>query len=176
MPEHQQQAEAGLGQIQVVSAGSIASGVGGAHDTIKLADINGDGLADYLIVDQSSGAVQAYLNGGPKASAPGGWLWYPQGTIASGVLTNPTATYVSFADINGDGKADYLIVGIDGSVSAYLNQGQQASAPNGWGWNPIGQIASGTGGATTMEFGDIDWDGRADYLAVSLLLELCRRI
>jgi lysophospholipase L1-like esterase len=152
-----------------VNKSTIASGVGGGTNFIQLADINGDGLADYLIINPNSGAVQAYQNGGPNGS--GGWIWYPKGTIATGVLPSPNTSnlYVQFADINGDGKADYLVVSQStGSVSAYLNQGQQSGG--GWGWNPIGQIASGVGAnptTTTVEFADIDADGRADYLVVN---------
>jgi hypothetical protein len=40
--------------------------------------------------------------------------WLPQGVIASGVGANRSS--VHFADINGDGRAEYLWVHDDGSV------------------------------------------------------------
>jgi hypothetical protein len=52
-------------------------------------------------------------------------------------------------DLNGDGRAEYLWVGADGSVTAFLNlgststeEGTQGAAVN---WLPQGVIASGVG-------------------------------
>jgi hypothetical protein len=162
-----------LGSLGWVNAGRIASGAAG-NGVISLADLNGDGQADYLLVDTNIGAVQAWLNGGANP-AGGDWLWYPQGTIASGTFNNLTPTgvvftyYNLFADIDGDGKADYLVADqIDGSVQAWLNGGANPSGGQ-WLWWPQGTIAGGVGAGpgTTVEFADINGDGRADYLVIN---------
>lgn len=67
--------------------------------------MNGDGLADYLVVDRVNGAVHAWLNGGPNPSG-GAWIWHDQGEIALGVGANGLA--IHFADVDGDKNADYL--------------------------------------------------------------------
>jgi hypothetical protein len=52
------------GPVQWISKGLVAEGVGGG-DTLELffADINGDGLSDYLVVD-ANGETKAWFNGG----------------------------------------------------------------------------------------------------------------
>ncbi|MEV6674408.1 FG-GAP-like repeat-containing protein, partial [Streptomyces sp. NPDC051162] len=119
-------------------------------------DINGDGKADYVIVEDD-GSVRAFLNKG--GDGHGGWTDY--GRIATG--TGTAGNKVRFADINGDGKADYLIVGDNGSVRAFLNNGGDGHG----GWTDYGLIATGTGTTSNkVRFADINGDGKADYLIV----------
>ena len=54
---------------------------------LTIADINGDGRAEYLQVTRSgSGAVNEWLNGGGSNNGPNAAqvVWYPQGQIATG--------------------------------------------------------------------------------------------
>jgi hypothetical protein len=69
-----------------------------------------------------------------------------QGIIASGVGTD--GEDIRFADLNSDGRAEYLSIGEDGSVTAYLNGGytyinDQDGKIN---WIEQGVIATGAGG------------------------------
>ena len=59
----------------------ITLGVGARRDQIRLANIYGHGRADYLVIDDESGAVNAWENGGPDVSSVGGWIWTPRGTF-----------------------------------------------------------------------------------------------
>lgn len=61
----------------------INTGTGAKRDQIRLAYIFGSGRADYVIVDDDTGAISVYENGGPKAGAPQGWLWTDKGNVAS---------------------------------------------------------------------------------------------
>jgi hypothetical protein len=61
-----------------------------------MADIDGDGKVDYLIVDPKTGATSWYQNGGADGAANGGWSWVPKGQIASGI---GDGAGVQFADI-----------------------------------------------------------------------------
>lgn len=144
--------------------GVIATGVGSPRSEIHLADLDGDGLADYLVVDPKSGAVTLWKNGGSAANQANGWLWLPQGKIASGI---GAGAGVRFADIDGDGRDDYLWLDGNGAVTAYINGGPSASQPGGWLWLPQGVIATGVGAARQdVQFADINGDGKADYLWV----------
>ncbi|MGW6007779.1 FG-GAP-like repeat-containing protein [Streptomyces sp. NPDC055210] len=140
--------------------GSIAAGVGSPSSQIRFADIEGDGMADYLDVSASSGSTREWKNGGGQAQT-GTWQWYAQGTITSG-----SDSRIIYADINGDGKADYLQVDANSSVKAWLNHGP-SSGGGDWGWAPQGTIASGVGTVGgNVRFADINGDGKADYLQV----------
>jgi lysophospholipase L1-like esterase len=144
------------GGVQWISKGQIATGVGDGAGVI-FADINGDGLDDYLWVAQN-GDVTAYINGGEQA---GGWLWKPLGVIAGG--TGATRDTTRFGDIDGDGRADYFVVGSGGSLNGWLNYGYN-DKPD---WQPIGIIATGIGDAAGVFLYDLNNDGRADYIWLS---------
>lgn len=129
----------------------------------RMADLNGDGKADYIILDDITGAATLYINGGQDSNANLGWIWHPRGEIASGIAPGKT---IHFADIDGDGSTDYLSVDAHGAVTAYLNGGANSEANLGWLWMPAGKIASGVGPGNEIRFADIDGDGKADYLVV----------
>ena len=70
------------------------------------------------------------------------------------------------ADINGDGRDDFLFVdSIDGSMTAWMNGGQIESSGSAFQWNWKGVVATGdfTRGAC-IEFGKLYGLGRADYI------------
>lgn len=122
-------------------------------------DINGDGRADYLVVDKY-GAVNAWLNNGDNSHV--GWSKAGRnGRIATGV--GVSGDKVRFADINGDRRADYLVVDDSGSVHAWLND-----SPTGQDkWTKAGVIATGAGAsADQIRLADINGDGKADHLTV----------
>ncbi|MGK5545370.1 FG-GAP-like repeat-containing protein [Streptomyces sp. URMC 127] len=119
-------------------------------------DINGDGRADYLVVDDN-GAVRAYVNGG----GDGHGSWINKGVIATG--TGAPGSKVRFADINGDRKADYLVLEDSGAVHAWINTSSGAKDD----WDDRGVIATGTGApGYKVRFADINGDRKADYLVV----------
>jgi hypothetical protein len=135
---------------------------------VHFADLNEDGRADYLWVDDK-GAVTAYINSGSSdTGANAGKVgWLPQGVIASGVGANRSS--VHFADINGDGRAEYLWVHDDGSVDCWLNAGGPDKRANAGKvtWIPQGKIATGIGkDGAGFRFADLNGDRRAEYLYV----------
>ncbi|KAL4797007.1 hypothetical protein BDV19DRAFT_387547 [Aspergillus venezuelensis] len=143
-----------------VPKGDVASGVGSTAASLRFGDIDGDGRVDYLVVD-SDGSVTAYRN--QAGSSADEVIWQPLGKIASG--HGHDGAGVRFADVNGDGRDDYLWISEEGAVTAYLNQaGDSAGGPI---WIPQGEIATGVGASRgQVVFGDINGDGRADYLVV----------
>ncbi|MFI9201841.1 FG-GAP repeat domain-containing protein, partial [Streptomyces sp. NPDC053048] len=100
---------------------------------VRLADINADGKADYLILHDDS-VVDAWLNNG--GTGHGGWTQL--GNYATGV--GDSGSRIRFADINGDGKADYLVLQDNGAINAWLNNGGGLG-----GWSKYGTFATGVG-------------------------------
>ncbi|KAL4861292.1 hypothetical protein BDV12DRAFT_204162 [Aspergillus spectabilis] len=115
----------------------------------------GDGRDDYLVVN-NNGGIEAWLNTG-TGDKP---AWVSQGEVASGI---GAAAGVRVADVNKDGRADYLWLSDEGAVTSYTNtQGASSGAVDSWRnvgaadgaypgrvtWVPQGEIASDTGAAS----------------------------
>ncbi|MEV7629776.1 FG-GAP-like repeat-containing protein [Actinoplanes sp. NPDC089786] len=142
-----------------IPQGEIASGTGtGAGPQVRFADLDGDGRADYLVVHQD-GSIDAWRNtGGAQPGRPG---WSPLGEVAAGVGA-AASDVVHLADINGDRRADYVVVRSQGAVDAWMNAGpNQNGQPV---WLAQARVASGTGSSGTVMFADINGDRLADYL------------
>ncbi|MEU9775920.1 GDSL-type esterase/lipase family protein [Streptomyces sp. NPDC047968] len=136
-------------------AGVVSSGVGATRDEVRFADLDGDGRDDYLVVS-SEGKIKGWLN---QYNGVAGWAY--QGEVATGV--GATRDQIRFADADGDGRDDYMVVEGLGQTKVWLNR----FGPGGGGWKYQGVFASGVGAArNSIEYADIDGDGRDDYLVV----------
>lgn len=131
--------------------------------------MDGDGLDDMVWVTED-GQVSVWSNGQANANpaAQFSWSWIPQNNgqpIVTGI--NAKREQYHFADINGDGKADLVVVKMDtGILSAWLNVGANPNVkPSGWVWTPVGTISPAVGDAAGVRFADV---------TVSLL-RFCRR-
>ncbi|KAM3459126.1 hypothetical protein MY3296_000273 [Beauveria thailandica] len=151
---------------------SIIGSGAGRGETIYLADMNGDGRDDYLVIKPRNGAVRVFWNYGADDSWENGWKFVDGGVIASGVPHANLAT-LRFPDINGDGRADYRRQGrlrLD-QVQVWLNMYPQQPA-----WRHIGIVKDGvrgTAGAANTRFAKLTrtrrqrtGSGRADYVVV----------
>ena len=137
--------------------GQVALGLVPDPDQVRFADFDGDGRTDY-IVTQPSGAIGVYRNNG--GDGHGGWT--DLGQVALGVTNDRTR--IRWADIDGDGRADYNILNPDGSITTYINHG----GDTGSGWTLRSKITSGlTTDQNLVHLADITGDGRADYLLVN---------
>ncbi|WP_440070728.1 FG-GAP-like repeat-containing protein [Streptosporangium sp. OZ121] len=135
-------------------AGKIASVPGASREQVRFADLNGDGRDDYLLV-KDNGRVEAWLN--VREADRVGWNF--RGEVASG---SGPRDHIRFADLNGDNRDDYLVVGDQGQVKAWFNSGTGDAVV----WTSKGQIASGSAPRDQIRFADIDGDNRDDYLVV----------
>ncbi|WP_185297746.1 phosphatidylinositol-specific phospholipase C domain-containing protein [Streptomyces finlayi] len=143
--------------------GVIAPGMDSPTGRTDIVELDGDDRGDYVRI-ANDGSVRAALN--TPGSVPGKPDWVEQGTISPG--RGHSAEAVRFADVTGDGRDDYLLVGTEGSVRAWQNNGPGA-ADGPYHWTDLGIIAPGVSGTTreALRFADVDGDGRDDYLRTS---------
>ncbi|CRJ95706.1 hypothetical protein BN1708_002051 [Verticillium longisporum] len=87
----------------------------GRRNKVILADLNGDGISDYVVADDD-GTVRAWINGGK----PNQWTSIGKINPDWSTITGDMGP-VRYADLNGDGKDDYLVVFGSGIVHAYIN-------------------------------------------------------
>ncbi|KAL5341746.1 hypothetical protein BJX70DRAFT_395479 [Aspergillus crustosus] len=156
---NQLKSETGVWQWQ--SLGRIAGGVGTTNNTLQMADIDGDGRADFLLVNPKTGGTTGWLNTGADVVPD----YYKLGIIATGGSAVPGTT-AYFGDFTGEGRADYMIVGEGGKVKALTNRLQPASLiPR---WLGVFVLAEGPDGAEQEEVRLVDMtgDGKVDYLLV----------
>ncbi|WP_113699537.1 NPP1 family protein [Nonomuraea lactucae] len=142
--------------------GVIAPGMSQPAGHTDLVELNGDNRGDYVRI-AADGSVRAALN---TPAEPGQPHWVDQGIISPGRGHGPEA--VRFADVNGDGRDDYLLVGEAGSVRAWQNNGP-GGADGPYHWSDLGVIAPGVSGIRreALRFADVNGDGRDDYLRTS---------
>ncbi|MER7846248.1 FG-GAP-like repeat-containing protein [Kitasatospora sp. NPDC096077] len=134
--------------------GIVATGLTTDPSRVRLADFDGDGKADYEVINPD-GSVHAYLD----KFADGQPNWQDLGTVATGLTTDPSR--VRLADFDGDGKADYAVIDPSGAVRVFLNRG----GDTGGGWLALGQVAIGlTTDQSRVQFADFDGGGNADYI------------
>ncbi|MGW1769510.1 FG-GAP-like repeat-containing protein, partial [Streptomyces sp. NPDC002073] len=135
--------------------GRVATGITTDRSRVRLADFDGDGKFDYIVINPN-GSVHVWLNRGGDIG--GGWQGI--GEVATGVTSD--AGKVRFADWDGDGRTDYLVFNDAGAFDVYLNRGGDPAGSTGW--QGIGRGATGvTSDRSRIRFADNDGDGKADY-------------
>ncbi|KAL8732989.1 MAG: hypothetical protein Q9166_002387 [cf. Caloplaca sp. 2 TL-2023] len=139
--------------------------VGRGGDRTWLADMDGDGLDDMVLITED-GDIIVWLNHQANSSGQD-WDWLNQNDghpIANG--EHVKREQYRLADIDGDGKADMIIVDLTtGNITALLNNGANADAkPLGWLWTEVGQISPSVGDAAGVNFADVTGDGKADLI------------
>ncbi|UZN03804.1 FG-GAP-like repeat-containing protein [Cellulomonas sp. S1-8] len=144
--------------------GTVASGGGTSGSRVRFTDLDGNGLADYLVVNQDS-SVRAWLNGGRDPSGAEQWLWHGLGTVANGVSAR--GDEIRFADIDTDGRADYVRVNDNSSVQAWLNGDRNPAGGEQWIWRFQGTVAGGVAApGSQIRIADLTGDDRPDYLVL----------
>lgn len=166
--------DSNIGINFATTAVQVAPSFGVSGIGVRFADFNGDGRADYVWVS-ANGALQVWLNNNTANTANVGTNWVSQGVVGPAVLSGTYRENVIIADINADGRADYLIVNrTDGSVGAYLNK-PPASGSNTPQWTWAGLVVSSQVGSASganqfladVNFADPDGDGHFDYLVTN---------
>ncbi|MFI2433616.1 glycosyl hydrolase family 18 protein [Streptomyces sp. NPDC018957] len=87
------------------------------------------------------------------------YVWKPIGKIRDAAATG---SKIAFPDLNGDGKADYAVVGTDGKVTGWRNDDPTKEAVS------LGDISPADRGnnPALVYFADLDGDGKDDYVRI----------
>jgi hypothetical protein len=148
--------------VSFAKAVNYNSGGGGA-DSVAVADVNGDGIPDLIVVnwDQSDGGE---VGGVGVLLGNGDGTFQPSVTYTSGGFSPYS---VAVADVNHDGKADIVVANF--FVNDYSNVGALSvllGSGDGTFQAPV-SYSSGGYGATSVAIGDVNGDGNPDLVVAN---------
>ncbi|KAK8001952.1 hypothetical protein PG991_014174 [Apiospora marii] len=147
-----------IGEV-MASPGSYGPG------DVLVADIDGDGRADYC-VQENNGDIRCWRNGGwgDKVSF---WQGFSKGDGGGDVVFagkgKPNKNMVRLGDLSGNSRADWMYIGDQGQIESWINQ-------RGWGagivpdWASAGQTHGGVGRGSEIRLGRVYGSGRLDYI------------
>lgn len=132
--------------------------------TLKFADLNGDGRDEPILVcfrNTGSGMVEFHV-----------WNYDMQGWIVHAVsnlpVIDPSNTAIEFADMNGDGKDEPVVMGFRNTASGfvefhYWNDGLQT-----WRSHIITNLPSIDPATMNIGFADLDGNGVDEAIAIGV--------
>jgi FG-GAP-like repeat/Bacterial Ig-like domain (group 3) len=143
-------------KVATYNTGLSGGGLTGANP-VAIADVNGDGKTDLVVVEGDSMFSVLLGNGDGTFQAP---VSYSSG--------GPSAYSVAIADLNGDGKLDVVfagdVTGREVVVGVLLGNG------DGTFQTPV-IYSTGTGGYDSVAIADLNGDGYADVVVASECLD-----
>jgi hypothetical protein len=134
-------------------------------------DVNGDGVADYLVGARDGNAAHVYLGNSSGAAMTRLDLTAPDGASAFF-----GCAVTSAGDVNGDGFADFLVGAYTAPGSGAVHLYFGSASPSTVDWNGAGaakriDIANPTTasgyGFSVSPAGDVNGDGYADFLVAT---------
>ncbi|KAL5335544.1 hypothetical protein BJX70DRAFT_401448 [Aspergillus crustosus] len=147
----------------------VIANLGRDRKTLHFGDWDGDGLCDILAVGRHTGYVEWWRNtwtegkasptfDGPRWAVNDGLHLCTEGW---GITLNDHG--LRFADLDGDGRVDYLCMEKDGRTYAHLNK-----ADEGLVWKDQVKLPPGNHfDRANFHFADVTGDGRADLIWVN---------
>ncbi|MGK5642453.1 FG-GAP repeat domain-containing protein [Streptomyces sp. URMC 126] len=127
---------------------------------IQFADIDGDGRVDYLWIEPSSEVTVWFNRGFTDEDGHKRLKWSPP----TRALTTVFNREMRFADLDGDGRADPVLITPKGGARGWLNR---SGAESGIVNDDICQIVPDTDAPPAeIRFADVDGDGKAEFLHI----------
>ncbi|WP_406188136.1 FG-GAP-like repeat-containing protein [Streptomyces anulatus] len=139
-------------------------------DALRFGDIDGDGWPDCMVVDKTGGvATHTWVEGNPAGERMcqkeyGGDADVPWPDTA-GIV--PDLKEIQFADVDGDGRVDYLRIEPSSKVTVWYNEtvkGKDGPAQVGWS-SP--EMLSTHVFDREIRYADLDGNGRADPILIT---------
>jgi lysophospholipase L1-like esterase len=136
---------------------------------IRFADVTGGGRDDYIVIEPNDRTTMWANRGWTKKE-----LLNPNPDIpplirevldwAPGIrIGDPLASprQIRYADLNGDKRADRILITAKGGARAWINEGPTGASGK---FRDIGKIADDSGlPSADIQFYDLDGDGKADF-------------
>ncbi|AUI60267.1 hypothetical protein BKN51_20095 [Amycolatopsis sp. BJA-103] len=132
----------------------IAAGLG-APNTVRMADLDGDGRKEFISV-QPNGDIVAWYNALGFAEMP----WGGDSKKIGVGFTDPSRVF--FADLSGDGKAEIIVLQPDGVLTAWYNALGFEAMP----WGASKTIGTGFSDPARIRFADLSGDGKAEIMSI----------
>jgi Bacterial Ig-like domain (group 3)/FG-GAP-like repeat len=142
--------------------------------SVQVADVNGDGNPDILVLNQALSDISSATGSVGVLFGKGDGTFQPGGTYESG---DPLAYSLAVGDLNGDGKPDLAIA----HCTAYVNRGYACPGAtgvvgvlvgNGDGtFQPTHKSPSGGVAASAIAIADINGDRKPDLVVANRLGE-----
>jgi hypothetical protein len=123
-------------------------------ERMRFADLNGDGYDD-LVELRPNGVPHAWLNNHQYPA----WPWSTEADIGSGW---PAPARVRFADLDGDGYTDLIMVKPNGVLHAWRNNHRFPAFP----WGTEADVGSGWSAPPRMALADLNGDDHADLVEI----------
>ncbi|KAK4545949.1 hypothetical protein LTR36_002513 [Oleoguttula mirabilis] len=142
-----------------VAMGTVKESEGYPQAQVRLADIDGDGRADYVVFDADTTNIYGWRNGATSNGPPE--YWYPMDGVFSGLPVHELSGW-QFVDLNGDQKDDLVWIDANGQVTTWINR-RGFSVGLGPQWVSHGVTHRGSSSPVNVTFGAFMGSGRADY-------------
>ena len=159
----------GMPTFQHIGTHKLPVGSQYKQANVRLGDIDGDGRLDYCVIGDSDGHVRCWRNGGIGEKAAY-WQDLGQGEPVFYAQGMGDIRGVRFADINGDGRADWTWTSTSGRVTTFINQVDDGLGMKPY-WREAGVTHPGQPEDTgvsreNIQFARIYGSGRGDYIYI----------